>query len=133
MKRIVTYLLVMLGMVTACSHENHDDVDVKTFAELIADTNVVVLDVRSVDEFNEGHIGGAINIDVKKDDFVEKSKATLPVSKLIAVYCRSGRRSVNAFDKLTAEGYKVVNLKGGIMAWISEERPIIKSKKPAAE
>ena len=90
-------------------------------------------DVRSVDEFNEGHIGGAINIDVKKDDFVEKSKATVPVSKLIAVYCRSGRRSVNAFATLTAEGYKVVNLKGGIMAWISEERPIIKSKKPAAE
>ncbi len=48
---------------------------------------------------------------------MEKAKATLPASKKIAIYCRSGRRSANAAGKLAAEGYSCVNLKGGIIAW----------------
>lgn len=117
MKKILIGLLAVLGLSTACGQELYEDADVNGFAELIADTNVVVLDVRTASEYAEGHIERAINIDFKQDDFLEKAKATLPTNKTIAVYCRSGKRSANAADILSAEGYKIVNLKGGIIAW----------------
>ena len=120
MKKIITCLLAVLGMTTACGQKNYEDVDVAGFAELIADSTVIVLDVRTADEFRDGHIEGAVNIDVKESDFLEKAKAMLPSGKTIAVYCRSGRRSANACNQLSAEGYKTVNLKGGIIAWTEE-------------
>ena len=99
--------------------------DVQGFSELVADTNVVVLDVRTVDEFNDGHIKGAILIDQKQSDFIEKAKATLPIDKKIAIYCRSGRRSANAAGRLADIGYKCVNLKGGIIAWKDAGKPVV--------
>ena len=62
MKKIFTILLAALGLNTACS-QNYEDMDVQAFAELIADTNTVVLDVRTAAEFNEAHIKDAVNID----------------------------------------------------------------------
>ena len=117
MKKLLTCLLATLGLTTACGQQNFENADVQEFAELIADSNVVVLDVRTAAEFAEGHIQGAILIDQGQSDFVEKAKATLPTDKTIAVYCRSGRRSANAAGRLADVGYKCVNLKGGIIAW----------------
>ena len=116
MKKILTLLLAVLGLNTACS-QNFENMEVKEFAELITDSNVVILDVRKADEFAEGHIKGAINMDQGERDFMEKAKATLPLDKKIAIYCRSGRRSTNAAGRLATEGYQCVNLKGGILAW----------------
>ena len=58
-----------------------------------------------------------LNIDQAQSDFIQKAKKMLPSDKTIAVYCRSGRRSASAAGKLAVEGYKAVNLKGGILAW----------------
>ena len=126
MKKIITCLLAVLGITTACGQKDYEDVDVAGFAELIADSTVIVLDVRTADEFSDGHIERAINIDVKQSDFLEKAKAMLPSEKVIAVYCRSGRRSANACSQLAAEGYKTVNLKGGIIAWADNKKPVVK-------
>ena len=126
MKKILTCLLAVLGLTSACGQKNYEDVDVKGFAELIADSSVVVLDVRTADEFREGHLAGAINIDVKQSDFLQRAVSLLPKAKTIAVYCRSGRRSANACGQLSGEGYKTVNLKGGIMAWMDEKKPVVK-------
>ena len=117
MKKILTCLLATLGLTTACGQKNYEDADVNGFAELIAEPNVVVLDVRTANEFAEGHIEGAVLIDQGQSDFIEKVKAAIPTGQKIAVYCRSGRRSANAANRLTAEGYQCVNLKGGIVAW----------------
>ena len=125
MKELLTCLLATLGLTTACAKQNFENADVQEFAELIADTNVVVLDVRSAAEFAEGHIQRAILIDQGQSDFVEKAKATLPTDKKIAVYCRSGRRSANAAG-LADVGYKCVNLKGGIIAWQGANMTVIK-------
>ena len=125
MKKLLTCLLATLGLTTACGQQNFENADVQEFAELIADSNVVVLDVRTAAEFAEGHIQGAILIDQGQSDFVEKAKATLPTDKTIAVYCRSGRRSANAAGRLADAGYKCVNLKGGIMAWKKANMPVI--------
>ena len=117
MKKILTCLLATLGLTTACGQGNFENADVQGFSELIEDSCVVLLDVRTASEYAEGHIEGAILIDQGQSDFIEKAKATLPTDKKIAIYCRSGRRSANAAGKLAAEGYKCVNLKGGIIAW----------------
>lgn len=126
MKKLLTCLLATLGLTTACAKQNFENADVQEFVELIADTNVVVLDVRSAAEFAEGHIQRAILIDQGQSDFVEKAKATLPTDKKIAVYCRSGRRSANAAGRLADVGYKCVNLKGGIIAWQGANMPVMK-------
>ena len=125
MKKLLTCLLATLGLTSACGQGNFEDTDVPGFAELIADSSVVVLDVRTAAEFTEGHIQGAIMIDQNQSDFVEKAKATLPIDKKIAVYCRSGRRSANAAGKLADIGYKCVNLKGGIIAWKDAGKPVV--------
>ena len=126
MKKLLTYLLATLGLTTACGQQNFENADVQEFAELIADSNVVVLDVRTAAEFAEGHIQGAILIDQGQSDFMEKAKATLPTDKTIAVYCRSGRRSANAAGRLADVGYKCINLKGGINAWQGANMPVVK-------
>ena len=121
MKKILSILLAFVGLSSACSQKQYEDVSVEQFAELIKSDHVFLLDVRTADEFAEGHIPGAVNIDVKRDAFLEQAKQQLPRDKTIAVYCRSGRRSANACDKLAAEGYKTVNLTGGILAWEAEQ------------
>ena len=117
MKKILTCLLAMLGLTTACGQQNFENVDVQGFSDLIETPGVVVLDVRTASEYAEGHIAGAVVIDQGQSDFLEKAKSVLPTDKKIAVYCRSGRRSANAAGRLAAEGYQCVNLKGGILAW----------------
>lgn len=130
MKKILTCLLAALGLTTACGQqrsgaaENFENVEVAAFAELIADSNVVILDVRKADEFAEGHIKGAILIDQFQSDFVEQAQAKLPKGKTIAIYCRSGRRSANAAGKLADIGYKCVNLRDGILAWKKADMPV---------
>ena len=124
MKKIITCLLVMLGLTTACGQRSYENADVKGFVELTERPDVVVLDVRTAEEFKEGYIAGAINIDQARSNFIEKAKEVLPTDKMIAVYCRSGRRSASAAEKLAAEGYKAVNLKGGIIAWKEAGKPI---------
>jgi len=100
MKKIITCLLTVLGLTSACGQSNYENINVEGFAELIADSSVVVLDVRTAAEYAEGHIKGAILIDQGQSDFVEKVKAALPIDKKMAIYCRSGRRSANAASKL---------------------------------
>ena len=124
MKKFLTCLLATLGLTTACGQGNYENADVNGFAELITDTNVVVLDVRTAAEYAEGHIEGAVLIDQGQSDFIEQAKAELSNDKIIAVYCRSGRRSANAAGRLADIGYKCVNLKGGIIAWKEANKPV---------
>jgi L-ascorbate metabolism protein UlaG (beta-lactamase superfamily)/rhodanese-related sulfurtransferase len=117
MKKIFTCLLATLGLTTACGQQNFENVDVQGFSELIENPSVVLLDVRTASEFAEGHIEGAVNIDQGQSNFIETVRTSIATGKKIAVYCRSGRRSANAAERLAAEGYQCVNLKGGIIAW----------------
>ena len=123
MKRMLTCLLAMLGL-TACSQENFENADAEGFEQVINEPDVVLLDVRTAEEYAEGHIAGAVNIDQSQSDFVGKVKARLSAEKTIALYCRSGRRSASAASRLAAEGYKCVNLSGGILAWKEAGKPV---------
>ena len=102
------------------------NVDVDGFQTFIAAPDVQLLDVRTPDEFAEGHIAGALLVDVNESDFEEKAVAVLDASRPVAVYCRSGRRSARAASLLTARGYKVTNLEGGVLAWQDAGKALVK-------
>ena len=79
----------------------------------------IILDTREQDEFDEGHIPGAILIPYTEIE--NKAEAMLPdKDKLILVYCRSGRRSKIAAESLSKLGYTNVKEFGGIIDWTYE-------------
>ena len=121
MKQIYVILLTICALV-ACQPNGamYQSVDVATFAEIIQDSNVVLLDVRTPSEYQAGHIPGAILIDVTQADFLPKCKQQLPIDKTIALYCRSGNRSKKAAQLLSQENYKVVELNTGFNSWNGE-------------
>lgn len=93
------------------------NVDVAAFEKLRADTNKIVLDVRTPAEFSNGHVPGAVLLDVKSPDFAEKA-ARLDKSKTYLVHCAAGVRSVKACNLLAPAGFtNLVNLEGGFNAW----------------
>ena len=101
-------------------------VETAEFAKILQnDTAVQLLDVRTPLEYAEGHIPGAMLIDVKDSSFLSKAKDVLSQTHLVAVYCRSGRRSATAAGMLVKAGFEVVNLKGGIQSWLSDCRDIV--------
>lgn len=126
MKRMFTFLMAMLGVVLGCGRHSYENMSVKDFASLVQEGDVVVLDVRTAEEYSEDHLACAINIDVKEEDFLTLARDMLPREGRIAVYCRSGRRSAQACSMLAREGYLVVNLEGGILAWKEEGQPVTK-------
>ena len=121
MKHLVLFamgLLSFLGLQAA----NYQSVDVPTFAQLLQDTTVCRLDVRTAAEYAEGHIEGSTCIDVTQPDFMERVLATIPKSTTVALYCRSGRRSKRAAALLADAGYTVVELKTGYLGWLQAQR-----------
>ena len=131
MSRLLFILLFVAVVIVAWACKSgtkssvYKTVGVDEFVRIISDTaSVVVLDARTQSEYDEGHIAHAVLIDVKTDSFMMAARDLLPKDKTIAVYCRSGRRSAMAADMLTDEGYTVVNLDGGIMAWIQSGKSV---------
>lgn len=97
------------------------------FEELIKDSSIQLVDVRTVAEYTEGHIPHSININVlDKEGFPIAVDELLDNGKEVAVYCKSGRRSRIAADLLVKKGFKVYNLDKGILNWMEEGRDIEK-------
>ena len=81
--------------------------------------DTVLLDVRTPAEFAEGHLPGAVNIDVESPDFAQQISG-LDQSKAYAVYCRSANRSKVAMTAMQQAGFtQLYDLAGGINAWKS--------------
>ena len=84
---------------------------------------LVVLDVRTPEEFAAGHLAGALNIDYKAADFRNRV-AQLDKTKEYVVYCRSGRRSMEAAKIMAELGFpKLYNVAGGINDWTAAGFP----------
>lgn len=116
---IAALVVAAIFVLSACKKSTFVSVDAVRFAEEITRKGVQIVDVRTAAEFADGHIPGAVNIDVNSPDFAQQI-AKLNTSKTVALYCRSGRRSKIAAEKVTAAGYKVVELDGGILSWRGE-------------
>ncbi|MCO6498077.1 MAG: rhodanese-like domain-containing protein [Chitinophagaceae bacterium] len=100
-------------------------VDVLKFQKKIKNKNVQLIDVRTVQEYNEGHLKGATNYNVL-DSTLQKNMDKLNKKKPVYVYCRSGVRSMRAAEALKKEGFKVFNMDGGITSWNEKQLPVEK-------
>jgi rhodanese-related sulfurtransferase len=90
------------------------------------DTDAVILDVRTLDEWNDGIIPGAINIDIYQGQEFIAGLEALDKSKTYYVYCRSGARSAQACNVMNQLGFeKAYNLTGGIMQW---DGPVVQAQ-----
>lgn len=137
MKTRIMGILTMLCSLCGCGSaqtEGFSSLTVEEYAKAIEDTTIVRLDVRTAEEYAEGHIANTINIDILKEGFIEKVQAyvsSLPIKGeaeegLIAVNCRSGKRSKNAAGILVKNGFKVIELDAGYNDWLAKGMPVTK-------
>lgn len=92
----------------------------KDFEKAIKSKDVRLIDVRTAEEYAQGHIPGAINIDVNSSDFAERCLKVLRSGETAALYCRSGRRSKNAANILSSRWTSIIELDGGFLSWTSD-------------
>ena len=93
------------------------ELDAAGFAAALKRPGTTVVDVRTPQEYAQGHLPGAVNIDVSSPDFVQQVQALDP-SASYAVYCRSGNRSAAALQTMNQLGFTAAyHLGGGITAW----------------
>lgn len=129
MKKIILAVVMVSILLTGCSSDNEKEItihkqenvevemisvdDVKEIVDnLDEEENVVIIDVRTVQEYAEGHIAGAINLPLDIISNIDVAK-----DKKVIVYCRSGRRSNLAAIELIGLGYENVYDMGGLEDW----------------
>ena len=89
-------------------------------------SNFVILDIRTPEEFRDGHIEGAVNVDFRSENF-GKQIDRLDRNKTYFVYCRTGNRSYDALNLMGPIGFRsIVRLAGDINGWKSAGLPIVK-------
>lgn len=141
-KYMSTLIGALLGLMiftsSSCSaqtHEEHrtdtvlqtsvinENVSPEIFSAKIGNENTILIDVRTPDEFAEGHIPSAINLNYNSTDFDDELDK-LDKTKIYLVYCRSGARSVNAATMMSERNFTTIyTLKGGILGW---NAPLVK-------
>ena len=132
MKKLFLLMMLMTAVSMGWAQDANDDtfvtIEVDGFQHTLENSgdDCILVDVRTPAEYQEAHLKGAINIDVKDSTFKEKALKQLPKEKTIMVYCRTGHRSAMAARTLTAEGYMVFNLEGGITAWKEAGKETVK-------
>ncbi|QTN30786.1 rhodanese-like domain-containing protein [Akkermansiaceae bacterium] len=122
-KIIRSCLIASLLMLPARGNEKTEPLQIDRAEQLLA-ANVQLIDVRTKEEWDESHLKGAKLVTVTEDDFL--AKAVLDPEKEVLVYCRSGKRSAIAAEKLRAAGYAVHEISGGITAWVEAGKPVEK-------
>lgn len=121
MKKFYIMFMVLIGSLpfSACSLQNgkYESISIAEAKKLMdTENDYIILDVRTKEEYNEGHIPNALllpNEEIKnKAESVLKNK-----NQLILVYCKSGRRSKEASNTLASLGYTNIKEFGGIIDW----------------
>ena len=123
MKKLI-FLLLAVMLLTACGQDIENDqgavyvnITAEEAKEIIdSEEGYIILDVRTQEEYDQGHIPGAIVI--SHEEITEKAEDVLTdKEQLILVYCRSGRRSKIAAEALVELGYTNIKEFGGIIDW----------------
>ncbi len=125
MKRTLKIYLTMglMSLLFGCAPKpTFRSVDAEQFAREIEREEVQLVDVRTTEEYAEGHIPGAVNMDVNGEKF-DAEISTLDPSRPVALYCRSGRRSKLAAERVVKAGFEVVELDGGFLSWTGDKEP----------
>lgn len=102
-------------------HRNNEayDVSVKELQEILQKENILLIDVRTPEEIAQGKISSnAAEVNYYEADFLEKIQQQISKKQEVYIYCKGGKRSGKAVDKLRKLGYdKTYNVAGGILAW----------------
>lgn len=125
MKTLLTTLLLLLpAFMLAADPAKHVKAD--EAAKIIADGKVAVIDVRTPDEFKEGHIKGAKNIDIMSKDF-EAQLGKLDKTQPTLVHCQAGGRSTRALPVFEKLGFtNLIHLDEGFGGWEAAGKPVVK-------
>ena len=128
MKKRIATMLTALAALFGCGTSRYTTLPPDVYQASITDSDVQLVDVRTAEEYAEQHLPGAVNIDVYGDDFSGLCSTRLDKGRPVAVYCRSGKRSANAAMQLRKAGFRsVLNLDGGIQAWLAAGKPVVPS------
>lgn len=128
MKNLITIFVLMFTAACNTAQTNYvlSAIDFKTKMETASGAQL--LDVRTPEEFADGHLANALNYDWNGTEF-EKQISTLDKNKPVFVYCLSGKRSAAAATKMRSEGFTAVyELDGGIMKWRAANLPEVKNE-----
>ena len=119
---LVSIIMIMIMGLTGCEEQSMSYTQIsmeEAVAMMEKETDYIILDVRTAEEFAQNHIPDAINI--PNETIGSEELAELPdKNQLILVYCRSGNRSKQASEKLVALGYTKIYEFGGINDWTGE-------------
>ncbi len=127
MKIVSQFLVLFAAFAISCQSQTTSNVlDAPAFQTKVKETpKGVVLDVRTAQEYSEGYIPNALNIDYNSDSF-KAQVSKLDSSATYFVYCRSGKRSAGAAAYMRSIGFsKVYELNGGIVSWGENKYPIV--------
>lgn len=123
MRKLMMVVMLFFGVSAAFPQSSAEIsvIEVEEYKKKIAKKDVQLVDVRTPEEYKEGHIKGAKNIDFFSEDFVEQFEG-MDKNEPIYIYCRSGNRSAKASKKLSEAGFKnIIDLEGGFKAWTDEK------------
>lgn len=127
MKRMLLLLFSLLLLLTGCSGNTADSsyqqITQEEAKEMMDTQNVVILDVREQNEYDGGHIPGAVLLPVGSIDEAAAAEVIPDKDSTVLVYCRSGNRSKTASSKLAELGYTNIYEFGGINTWPYETEP----------
>lgn len=120
-RRLAFTLLISIATlsISAQAQTTHNDglIKERRFRQLLKKENVVLLDVRTPEEYQNGYIPKAKLIDVLQSDFLDSIQG-LDKNKTYLLYCRTGKRSQKALTIMKENGFKrVYHLKGGFSEW----------------
>lgn len=124
------YIWIITFTFMACSSQAETAekqlLNAEEFSEIILkDTTLQIVDVRTPEEYQEGHISHAKNINWN-DPLFKEIIEDLDKSRPLYIYCRSGKRSAAAAEILIERGFEVIELQGGILHWQENQLPITK-------
>ena len=127
MKRMLLLLFSLLLLLTGCSgnmtDSSYQQITQEEAKEMMDTQNVVILDVREQNEYDGGHIPGAVLLPVGTIDEAAAAEVIPDKDSTVLVYCRSGNRSKTASSKLAKLGYTNIYEFGGINTWPYETEP----------
>ncbi len=130
MKKLIFLMMLLPFVLGGCAQKkNYQSMTTPEFQKLLSDDAIQIVDARTPEEYRDGHIEKAVNMDIKDVNF-DKQIQELDADKPVAVYCKGGVRSKKAADKLAKAGFKkIYDLDKGINDWIEHNYPVVKSEK----
>lgn len=131
MKQILPLFLLLLLLLTGCgettsnasSEDGYQQISQEEAKEMMDTQDVIILDVREQDEYDSGHIPGAVLLPVGTIDEETAAEVIPEKDSTVLVYCRSGNRSKTASSALAELGYTNIYEFGGINTWPYETEP----------